>query len=250
PTPPPVHIAPKLVVQYCVDSTGSYKSQYFDAANQLVANALVQRAAPGQDGAIIYVTLISANTFTSESTVSTITIAAVPAEPPPLAVPTLDTSNPFNLSNDQTTATATARQATATYTAQRGAEQAALDIAQREARDGASFLRELTQVYNGFSDVLGCVSVAAQHFASAPVGSDKLLIIASDLRRTGNQQSSSSRVMKGVRVKVINFYCDQAQECDANKTFWQNEFKSDQVASLNFYDPAETRAELPGNLFS
>lgn len=253
PTPTPARMLPALVVQYCIDDTGSYDSQYFNGANQLVAQAVLSRAAPGQQGATIYVTEINANTFAPASTVDVIRIPAVPFAPTQPPTPTPADTNPF----DSATATAQVaqaeQQAQATYAALQQAEQTALSQAQQVASSSASFLRALVQEPTGATDIYGCLMVASQNFALAPDGAQKLLIIASDLQDNVDSPATASdpRTVPGARVIVINYLCPQAQGCDTNRTNWLAEFQHDGAAGVRFYSPAETQADLSGQtLFS
>jgi hypothetical protein len=240
-------------VQYCIDDSGSYGDQYYEKANQLMAQAITKRAAPGQRGATIYITLITENTVASDSaTGQSIIIDPVANAPALTPTPTPDTSNPFNNANPHAHATATAivKHIQEANRAASQTQQAQLAKATQEARDGAHLLTTMPRQPSNLSDVYGCLIVASDHFSHAQPGASKVLIIASDLRdNVGND--TVPRSLEGVTVKALYVPCDQAQQCASTKTTWQTEFQRDHAAKWTFYDPSSTSATLSGDtLFS
>jgi hypothetical protein len=205
--PTPAREAPPLVVQYCIDDAGSYGDQYFVKANQLLAQAVTKRSTPGQQGAKIYLTLITDNTVASDSAFGQ-SIVMDPVDNPVLTpIPTPDTSNPYNNVSAHATATAraVARQIQAANTAANQGEQAPLAQATQEVQDGAQLLTNLQRQPSGMTDIYGCLVVASAHFSYAQPDTTKVLIIASDLQ--DNMISTAApRPLAGVTVKVLFFH--------------------------------------------
>lgn len=225
---------PALVVTVCLDRTPSYDRSYFDDAKNMLADAIQQRAASGQLGATIYVTLIGHNSYAPNATVRTVVIPATP-----WSTASSTSGNVFNGGVVRETATAAA--ATAAALSNQAAQQVQPDVA---------FLRSLNPPTDGPTDILGCVSRASERFQSAPSAAQKLLILATDLQEAGAQQSDRSRPLAGVSVKVIEWKCDDAASCDTLKSTWHDEFVTrDQAASVSYFDPAETQAQVAGHLF-
>lgn len=169
----------------------------------------------------------------------------MPAAPTQGTAPTASNSNPFDSATATAEAQQAAQQAQAAYTTLKDAEQTALATAQQAAQQGATYLRGMVQQPADATDIYGCLEVASQNFALAPAGARKLLIIASDLQ--DNLDSTSfPRTMPGARVLVIDYLCPQAQGCAATENTWRAEFTTDKAASVMFYSPAETLANLTG----
>lgn len=230
---------PPLMVTACFDRTPSFDRGYFNDAKNMLADAITQRATMGQLGATIYVTLIGHNSYASGATVRTIVMPATPHNVAASGTPA--NNNPY----DDPTATAAARSA-ATATAI-GAQAAQL---KQQLQPDISFLRSLNPPTDSPTDILGCVSRASERFQAAPAGTQKLLIMATDLQQAGPQQADPSRLLPGVHVKVIEWKCDDAANCDSLKKSWHDEFIShDQAASVTYFDPGETQAQLAGHLF-
>jgi len=224
-----------LVVTACLDRTRSFDRHYFNDAKNLLADAVLRRATTkGQAGATIYVTLIGRNSYAPNATARTIVVP-----PTPRSTMSSSSSNVFNSGAAKETATAAAAVAASATT--RIAQQLQPDI---------SFLRSFNPTIDSSTDILGCVSRASERFQAAPSGAQKLLLLATDLQAAGAQQVDKSRPLGGVKVKVIDWKCDDAQTCDTLKNSWRDEFVTkDQAASVSYYDPAETQAQVAGHLF-
>src|SRR5579859_7288498 len=57
-----------VLVQYCVDDTGSYPRGLFSGANKLVASSLVLSVVPNSEGLVLYATQITSTTFDASNT--------------------------------------------------------------------------------------------------------------------------------------------------------------------------------------
>lgn len=250
-TPPPAPTLaanlPALIVTACLDRTPSFSRSYFDAGKDLLADAILARAsAGGQMGATIYVTLIGHNSYATSSTVRTIVMPPTPynsnsALPSP-------TTNP-NI-YEAPTATAAARQTAAAGAAAATAAASQTSQVVQQLQPDIAFLRGLNPPTDSPTDILGCVSRASERFQAAPSGTQKLLILVTDLQKAGTQQDSKSRPLTGVTVKAIEWECDDAQACDVAKSQWHDEFVTkDQARNVTYYDPSETQAQLTGHLF-
>lgn len=225
-----------LMVTACLDRTPSFSRSYFDAGKNLLADALVQRAGvSGQQGATIYVTLIGHNSYATSATVRTI---AVPAATSPGPTATPDT-NTF----DQATVTAAVATASA-------AAVASTNLVTQRIQPDVAFLRALNPATDSPTDIMGCISRASERFAAAPAGTEKLLLMVTDLQQAGPQQDGKTRPLAGVHVKVIEWQCDDVQTCDSLKSQWHEELVTkDQASSVAYYDPSETQAQVAGHLF-
>jgi hypothetical protein len=186
-----------------------------------------------------------------------ITVPALPADPvhstAVLANAASTSNNPF----DAPTATAQAIYAQTALSER----QKQLDEQYKQALQAHEVLIAQARVYvkretdelrslkpaieNVSSDIAGCLQVASDRFNK--VSGKKFLIIASDLERTGTQQITSKHQLPGVKVVVMDFPCTDANACQENETYWQGTFQQAHVASVQFYDPAES--ETLNNVF-
>lgn len=237
---------PALVVQYCVDRTGSYyPSDDFTSANTYVAQSLMQRASqPGQGSTFLYVTLIGANTYAEDATKEFTVPATVPTA---TFVPDQSQGNMF----EAATPTAAARAAQATVTAEQAQAQQQVQQAKAAATQASGYLTSLAPDTDDATDINGCFQAAQDHFAHAPQGAQKVIVVASDLQDTvaGKPVSFS---LTGVKVLVINFRCDEAAVCDSGtKPTWHDALMHGGATSVQFFDPADTHAQFAsGGLFS
>lgn len=248
-TPAPTIVAPQrppVLVQLCVDDTGSYPRTYFQQANKKVATSLTQSVVANSSGLVLYATLITSTTYDPSNTLAPFTIPAIanyPALPTPL--PTPDQSNPISYS---ATATAAANQQDAAiraYNSQMATVNTQIQVTRTQVANDAKRLTSWSpKTDSAATSVWGCLQLARQRFASQP--GVKYLIIASDMQNNTNvdytKDFESSQALKGVNVHVIYYYCQAAGSCQDLASKWTGVFKGSGAASVQFDDPAQSDA--------
>ena len=245
PTMVTAHRGPVLV-QYCVDDTGSYPRADFQGANKLVANSLPSAVVANAESLTLYATLISSTTFDPSNTLAPFIIPAVPNYPAlPASPPTPSQANPVSYS---ATATALADEqsgAIASYNAQMAAVKAQIDATRGQVALDAKRLTDWNpRVDSHATSVWGCLQLARSRFA-AQAGT-KYLIIASDMQNNTNVDYTvdfqSSQALKGVNVRVIYYACQTAGSCESLTATWKHIFTSSGATSVQFDDPAQSEA--------
>lgn len=253
-TPVPTVEAPHrgpVLVQYCVDDTGSYPRGLFSGANKLVASSLVLSVVPNSEGLVLYATQITSTTFDASNTLAPFVIPPIsnyPALPTPL--PTTADANPVSYS---ATATAAANQnsvAIAAYNATMATVNTRLDVTKSQVADDAKRLTSWNPPVDATAtSVWGCLQLARQRFSGQPGA--KYLIIASDMDNNTNVDFTgdftATQALKGVSVHVIFYYCQTAGTCQDRATYWQRIFSASGARSIKFDDPAQSQAVA--NLF-
>ncbi len=235
-----------ILVQYCVDDTGSYPRGDFGLANHQVANSLVQSVRANSDGVILYATSITSNTYDASNTLAPFVIPAIanfPALPTPL--PTASQANPISYT---ATATAIANQNVAGISAY-NADIATVNtrvtvIRGQVAADVARLANWNPPIDATATSVWGCLQLARQRFAGQPGA--KYLIIASDMDNNSSvdytADFTASQALKGVDVHVIYYYCQEAGQCEDRRNSWTPILRGAGAASVTFDDPAQSQA--------
>jgi hypothetical protein len=253
-TPVPTIVSPHrgpVLVQYCVDNTGSYPRTYFASANKLVASNLGRSVIPNSGGLVLYATLISSMTFDPSQSLAPFVIPAIGAYPSlPTPLPTPPQDNPVSYS---ATATAVANQNGAgitNYNTAMAQKTAELQVTKTQVTNDTKRLTDWNPPIDAAAtSVWGCLQLARQRFTGQP--GTKYLIIASDMKNnTGVDFTSdfaSSQALKGVTVSVIFYVCQTAGACQTTAAQWQRIFRSSGAQSVQFNDPAQSLTL--GNLF-
>ncbi len=250
-TPAPTVIVPHrnpVLVQYCVDDTGSYPREDFYAANRLVANSLIQSVVPNSDGLVLYATLITSNTFDSSNTAAPFVIPHIenyPALPTP--IPSPSQVNPVSYPATATAHAAKSAPAIATYNAESMSVNVELNTVKNQvARDVNRLITWNPPVDNNATSVWGCLQLARGRLQGQP--GTKYLIIASDMENNTNvdftQDFFSSHALKGIDVHVIYYPCEMGQgagDCQQRAIYWRDVVNGSNAHSVRFDDPAQSQ---------
>ncbi|MEO7003684.1 MAG: hypothetical protein ABI068_17790 [Ktedonobacterales bacterium] len=245
PTTQSVQMRPPLLVQYCVDDTGSYPRNDFLAANQLIAASLPQAVSANQGGVTLFATAITHNTFDPANTLlPAFSVPAIPAYPPaPTPIPT---PTPLNPVTDQPTATTirgeninniTAyNQQVAAINQQIHSAQAAITTDTERLTSWAPPVDDIG------TSILGCFQLAANRFQGQ--SGAKLLYIASDLENNTDVDYTQTFVkahrLQGVIVHVIYFSNASAGLDQQKLARWCPYLQAAGASAVFFSDPAAT----------
>jgi hypothetical protein len=241
PTATPRPIAPAKTIVFCDDETPSYPMGYFTNAASKMADWIDLLAQPAQAGTTVYVQYIKGNSFAEDALIDSFTIPALgPAPLPPIPYPTPVVGDVYGAA----TATATTRAAATTYSQAMEQFSAQLKAAQSTVKQHTDGLRHVVDHQVGPSDIWGCPQSATSRFTDAglshPAGTQKYLVIASDMEMVGLQEQVSVD-LTGVQVFVINFKCDDAYSCKDKSDYWTQRLTADHAASVTFLRTDETQ---------
>lgn len=242
----PEPVRPALLIQYCDDVTTSYPRADFQAANALIANALVQSVGANQGGVTLYATAITHNTFDPANTLAPVfKVPAIAAyQPTPTVLPTYVPQNP-NTDPPTETAIANAR-ATAIASYNGGV----LSIDQQIQHAQAAVTRDVGRLKtwnpppdNIATSILGCFQLAAQRFAGQP--GVKLIYLATDFGNNtyidNAQPLVTQHQLAGVIVHAIYFYSPTAVAAAQTETQWCSYLLSAGAKSVTFNDPSSSQ---------
>lgn len=261
PTPPPpaaatpaaLAAASPISVAYCPDATSSYPQSLRENATESLIAMLARLIGPGFPGVRLATRWITEHTRALDAGIGTFGIPAVEAKPvraadTPAPQP-LDEQAPQYLFDKKALARARTayeeamRDWQATVAANTNAFEDAKARYIKEMADAGAALAAIADrlraavppVATG-SDQTGCIVGASAFFSHAP--GPTYLIIASDMQPYGSQDGADAP-LPGVKVSVINFYCDTATACVETQSTWAPVFQSAGVASVEYYDPSE-----------
>src|SRR5262249_30886018 len=155
----------------------------FRPALNKVAEWFQKLVQPGQDGAILYVRWITKNSYSDTAqALPPIELSTIPWAPAPLTP--IPTAQPFDR-NGRATVVAAATQTQSTYIAQQATVTSGLATANQQVSAQLVKVRRLPYYELGPSDIWGCPQRAGEIFHDAPPGTDKYLVIASDMEIVG-----------------------------------------------------------------
>lgn len=238
------------VVTACLDISSSYPRQDFDSAKKAIADGIDAAVQPNEDGMLVYVNWITSNSWDPSSTVTTIRIPPLPADP---ATPVLQPL-PTPAGNPYADAEATKQVNAANAKLMKDYEQlliqqhAKLSQVQAQVRVQTNRLRTLNPTVDTVSsDMYGCFERASERFQG--VGDVKYLLAATDLENSEWSQWIQGGVqLSGVHVRLDWFYCADAPRCAGIMRGWRDVFTQAGATDIRFSDPAQSQA-LP-RLFS
>jgi hypothetical protein len=231
-----------LLIQFCNDDTGSFPRQDFAAASQLMASSLVQVVTANQQGATLFATAITHNTFDPKNTLNpAFKVPAIPAySPQPTPVPTHAPQDPVT---DPPTATAISQQ---TINGILSYNQSVASIDQTIEKTKQSVQSDVVRltkwnppVDNIASSILGCFQLAVSRFQNQPGA--KLIYIASDLENNTDVDYTrgfvTSHGLSGVVIHVIYFVSPSASRDQQKRKQWCPFLKSAGAKAVLFSDP-------------
>ena len=224
--PAPAPARPGATVVVCVDVSSSYDDGHRREAKRIVADALPRLVRPDHGPSTVYVYGIGVNSY-GRPPLLTVSVPGLRAEPAAV----LKSTKPMQ-----------GEQLAGEHLKVRERWQEDREAARELARAKARKIRLLRLPTEGGSDIGGCLENASEQFERAKGG--RRLVIASDLREDGVQQRAAAR-LKDVDVDVIEFACDQAEECHDLATTWENRFRD-----LGADPVTITRPGIPVSLFT
>ncbi len=102
-------------------------------------------------------------------------------------------------------------------------------------------LRDLPDNDIAPSDIWGCPQRATEIFQPLPASTIKYLVMASDMEIAGMQEYRAVQ-LKGVHFAVINYLCDDVNECADKTNYWTSHMQAAGVADLQFLHADQTDA--------
>jgi hypothetical protein len=224
--PAPAPARPGDTVVVCLDTSSSYDGGHRRAAKRIVADAVPRLVRPDHGPSTVHVYGIGANSY-GRRPLLTVSVPGLRAEPAGSLKPTKPMQE---------------GQLAGAHGKVRERWKTDRQAARKRARAEAKKIRTLTLGTEQGSDIGGCLENASEQFARAEGG--RRLVIASDLREYGEQQRAAAR-LKDVDVDVIEFDCDQAEECHALGATWESRFRE-----LGADPVTITRPGIPVSLFT
>jgi len=236
---------PFHVVEFCDDTPPLNPPGYFHQAARQIAASIDSLTTVDQDGLVLYVSLIEHDSL--QTSVLTITVPAIPADPAQPTLKPLPNSEQFNSPYDYAQALDSVKKENANALSKWQVELKANHVLLRQARaqvkSQTDKLRALTAPYDNIgADVWGCLDQSSQNFRN--VRALKTLVIASPLINNSTVQESNIDLSSAV-VDVVYHSCTVASTCLANDDYWRHVFLSSHARSVSFYDPAQSEASLP-----
>jgi hypothetical protein len=233
------------VVQACIDTPPLFPATYFHQAALQIADRIDTLTTVNQDGLVLFASLIEHDSL--QTSVLTITVPAIPADPPQPSLKPLPSSGQFNSPYDyaQTLDSVKKENANAllNWQVELKANHTLLSRARAQVKSQTDKLRALTTPFdNVAADVWGCLDLASQNFQHEHAL--KSLVIASPLINNSTVQESNIDLSSAV-VNVIYHSCTIASTCQTNDNYWRHVFLSSHARSISYYDPAQSQASLP-----
>lgn len=235
----------RLVIEARLDISSSYfPSSAFDQALHQIADAIDELVEPNSGGATIYIGVISANSYQSSSIMQVINILPLQADPPqPILAKIACGDDPYQCAIREKQAQADYEQALMVWQTTLREQHRQLVVVKATVKKQTDRLRSLANrvsVDTVATDLSGALEAASEHFQGKQ--GTKYLIIASDLMQNTEAQNTGAVQLSGVRVKVINRTCTDAQVCESNDTYWRTLLLKAGAASVSITDPSNSQA--------
>jgi hypothetical protein len=230
---------PLKIIDIWLDDTASYPRRYFNEAKNALANAIDQAVQANTGGVVVYVNLISSNSFKPESTVLTIAVPMIDADPslPTQKAKPAPTGDPFHDAQVAQKINAENAQAKQCYQQALITHHALLARTQQQVRTKTDMLRALNPpVDYGTRDLWGVIGRAGVRLNGGKTL--RFLIVVTSLDMTNWNEFYPGETMWGTHVKVLWWYCHDVAAC--NTAFWKGAFLHAGAASVTLLDPAQS----------
>jgi hypothetical protein len=224
---------PFRVLETCLDTPPIFAAHYFHEAATAIANKIDTAVTVNQGGMVVYVTLITHDSF--QNNAFQFSVPAFPADPAP-PVKAAQGDNPY----DNATAQQDYQNAFASWQVALVTQHQKLAGLRSQVKQETDKMRSEGAPYdNTGADVFGCLDTASQHFQG--VTGEKFLLIASPLINNTLLQAATIS-LAGVSVRVIWHTCTIASICQSNDANWKKRFLQFGAKDVQFYDPAQEEA--------
>ncbi|WIG60275.1 MAG: hypothetical protein OJF49_003023 [Ktedonobacterales bacterium] len=248
PTPIPTLNAPQraqMVVQYCVDDTGSYDRAYLHGANKAVAQSIINSVVPNSQGLTVYATAITHNTFDPTNTLPPFVVqpvAAPPALPALTPTPTPGDSDSFHAGSVRDSVNKANSSVVTAYNQQMQSYLDTLHAAQSQTTSDVQRLISWgPSMDTSATSIWGCLGLATQRLQNQP--GTKYLIIASDMQNNTCADCDPIN-LQGVSVHVIYYQSANAVIAKNNQDYWTPIFTQAGATSVRFDDPQTTQDQM------
>ncbi|MCO5177570.1 MAG: hypothetical protein M9890_11475 [Thermomicrobiales bacterium] len=223
-------------VMFCLDSTNTYDRGLFRSALNFAADGIDALVRPREQRLVFYFSAITANSYSSDNDLLTVSIPIIPTPPEP---PVFATAvNPYGSAEKTAVAEDNGRR--------EEIYQQALNDYQRHVEGVTNALAEKTAVLRnlnpsvdtGGSDNYGCIARAADRFQES--SGKHILILATDLLGIGPQQDREAVNLNGASVDIIFYPSKYATDNQYRMDLWRGYFQLNGAASVTFYDTAQS----------
>jgi hypothetical protein len=230
---------PHKTIDVWLNDTESYPRQYFNEAKQAIADAIDQGVQVNSGGMAIYINIITGNSWRPESTLFTITIPPISADPPAplLQKQPTPTDDPYgNAANARAIDEENAQTLTA-YQHILQEHHAFLAHIRGQVRHLTDQLRMLNPPVDDHPpDLWGMLERASQRLKGG--NSQRMLIVVSGFDTTTWSEFTPFKTIWGVHVRVLWWYCLHISNC--NDDFWRGAFLHAHASDVRMYDPAQS----------
>ncbi len=228
-----------------LDISGSYPRSVFEQAKRAVADSIDRLVQPNEDGATVYTSWITDNSWSPNSTaIPPIVIPALPADPamPVLKPVPTPTGDPYQDAQAAKRVKAENARTMANYYALLKQNHAQLALVRSLVKRQTDTLARLEPPVDTIStDIYGFVERASQRLQGTQ--GTAFLVLASDLDNNNlSQQIQGGIHLKHVRVRIIFHYCQNAPVCERNDAKWQQVFQKAGSHDIRFLDPGQSLA--------
>lgn len=236
---------PHKTIDVWLDDTSIYPREYFTEAKNALADALDQSVQVNSGGLVVFINIITGNSWNPANTLLTIVVPALGPDPlpPTLQAQPTPTGDPFTDAQAAKQVSNANAHALSQYQTTLRAHHALLARIRAQVHTLTNKLRALNPAIDssGDVDVSGMFGRASQRLNAGK--SMRLLIIASSLEQNTWQQFAPYETLWGVHVRVLWEYCLNAPECIQNNTFWRGAFLHAGAApDVKIDDPGQSEA--------
>jgi hypothetical protein len=244
----------------CLDTSTSYDRGLLSRAQSALADLIDALLQPGTPGAELYIRAIKENSYSWDAELMpAIVVPPMPPEPTPPAlrpeppVPDCMAENPFcswqekkaqeeKYKADHAAWEKAVGEDKQAYEKKTAEYQAAMESARASLRAQTEQLRNLNPPLAYASDLWGCLSRGAELLQGKH--GEKYVIVASDLDPYGLQEKPDELSLDGARVRVVDFQCIHALDCEQRKAGWTQAFSEAGAIDVKFYGPEESIADI------
>ena len=241
---------PHKTIDVWLDDTSTYPREYFTQAKNALADAIDQSIQVNSGGLVVFINIITSNSWNPDNTLLTIVVPPIGPDPlpPVLQAKQTQTGDPFTDAQAAKKVNDANAQTLAQYQATLLAHHAVLATVRGQVRRLTDTLRNLNPAIDTRGvDLWGMFGRASQRLNAGK--SMRILIIASSLEQNTWRQFAPYETLWGVHVRVLWHYCLNAPDCIQTDTFWRGAFLHAGAApDIKFDDPAQSNA-LQTNLF-
>jgi len=232
-------------VMFCLDSTNTYDRDLFRSALNFAADGIDALVRPREQRIVFYFSAITANSYSTDNDLLTVSIPIIPRPPEPPVYATA--VNPYG-SAEKTAVAEDNKRREEIYQQALEEYQRHVEGVKKALAEKTAALRNLNPgVDTGGSDNYGCIARAADRFQEST--GKHVLILATDLLGIGPQQDREIVNLNGASVSVIFYPSKYATDNQYRMDLWRGYFQLNGAESVTFYDTAQSQIITLVDLF-